>query len=182
MYLLAMDSGTSALNVAVIRGDVGIVKILLENGADPYVENDLGMNAFDICTEAGPFPSIMRVLNKKAISRRSFLKSGTVTALGLTVMGPMVIGKNNAWSATFKTIGADDAATLIQMARDTYPHDFLADRFYAKVIEGVEAQAGKDKAFGKRRPSRSSLPLPGHRPLHARAGAGSGGHALAGLA
>ncbi|MCI5053493.1 MAG: Twin-arginine translocation pathway signal [Pelagibacteraceae bacterium] len=89
----------------------------------------------------------MRVLNKKAISRRSFLKSGTVTALGLTVMGPMVIGKNNAWSATFKTIGADDAATLIQMARDTYPHDFLADRFYAKVIEGVEAQAGKDKAF-----------------------------------
>lgn len=89
----------------------------------------------------------MRVLNKKAISRRSFLKSGTVTALGLTVMGPMVIGKNNAWSATFKTIGADDAATLIQMARDAYPHDFLADRFYAKVIEGVEAQAGKDKAF-----------------------------------
>ena len=89
----------------------------------------------------------MRVLNKKAISRRSFLKSGTVTALGLTVMGPMVIGKNNAWSATFKTIGANDAATLIQIARDTYPHDFLADRFYAKVIEGVEAQAGKDKAF-----------------------------------
>jgi len=89
----------------------------------------------------------MRVLNKKAISRRSFLKTGTVTALGLTVMGPMVIGKNNAWSATFKNLGADDAATLIQMARDTYPHDFLADRFYAKVIEGVEAQAGKDKAF-----------------------------------
>jgi hypothetical protein len=89
----------------------------------------------------------MRVLNKKAISRRSFLKTGTVTALGLTVMGPMVIGKNNAWSATFKILGADDAATLIQMARDTYPHDFLADRFYAKVIEGVEAQAGKDKAF-----------------------------------
>ena len=44
--------------------------------------------------------------NKKAI-RRSFLKSGTVTALGLTVMGPMVGGKNNAWSATFKTIGAE---------------------------------------------------------------------------
>ena len=89
----------------------------------------------------------MRVLNKKAISRRSFLKTGTVTALGLTIMGPMVIGKNNAWAATFKTLGADDAATLIQMARDCYPHDFLADKYYAKVIEGIEAQAGKDKAF-----------------------------------
>jgi len=89
----------------------------------------------------------MRVLKKNTISRRSFLKGGTVTALGLTVMGPMVIGKNNAWAASFKTIGADDAATLIQMARDTYPHDFLADKYYAKVIEGIEAQAGKDKAF-----------------------------------
>ena len=82
----------------------------------------------------------MRVLKKNTISRRSYLKGGTVTALGLTVMGPMVIGKNNAWAASFKTIGADDAATLIQMARDTYPHDFLADKYYAKVIEGIEAQ------------------------------------------
>ena len=39
---------STALNYAVTRGDVEIVQILLENGADPYVENDLGMNAFDI--------------------------------------------------------------------------------------------------------------------------------------
>ena len=44
------------------RGDVEIVKLLLENGADPYVENDLGMNAFDICDESGPFPRVERVL------------------------------------------------------------------------------------------------------------------------
>ena len=62
LHSLASDSGTSALNLAVIRGDVEIVKILLENGADPYVENDLGMNAFDICNKAGPFPSVNRAL------------------------------------------------------------------------------------------------------------------------
>ncbi len=45
-------------------GDVEIVKILLENGADPYVENDLGMNAFDCCDKAGPFPSVKRALQK----------------------------------------------------------------------------------------------------------------------
>ena len=89
----------------------------------------------------------MRVLNKKAISRRTFLKSGTVTALGLTIMGTMVVGKNNAWAASFKNISPEDGATLIQMARDIYPHDFLADKYYAKVVEGYEAQAGKDKAF-----------------------------------
>ena len=43
-------------------GDVEIVKILLENGADPYVENDLGMDAFEICETCGPFPSVRKVL------------------------------------------------------------------------------------------------------------------------
>ena len=41
-----------------MRGDVEIVKILLENGADPYVENDLGMNAYDICEKFGPYPKL----------------------------------------------------------------------------------------------------------------------------
>ena len=62
MESIAVESGTTALNHAVIRGDVEIVKILLENGADPFVENDLGMNAFDICQKAGPFPSVHRAL------------------------------------------------------------------------------------------------------------------------
>ena len=64
MAFLACESGTTALNYAVMRGDVEIVKILLENGADPYVENDLGMNAFDICNKAGPFPSVNRALQE----------------------------------------------------------------------------------------------------------------------
>ena len=64
MQSLAIDSGTCALNLAVIRGDVEIVKILLENCADPYVENDLGKNAFDICNKAGPFPSVHRALQE----------------------------------------------------------------------------------------------------------------------
>ena len=59
---LAQDPATTALNYAVVRGDVEIVKILLENGADPYVENDLGMNAFEICEKFGPFPSVRKVL------------------------------------------------------------------------------------------------------------------------
>lgn len=64
MYAMSLWQGTTALNYAVMRGDVEIVKILLENGADPYVENDLGMNAFDICTDVGPFPSVMKALKK----------------------------------------------------------------------------------------------------------------------
>ena len=64
MKELAFKAGTTALNHAVIRGDVEIVKILLEHGADPYIENDLEMNAFDICKKAGPFPSVYRALQE----------------------------------------------------------------------------------------------------------------------
>ena len=64
MQYLALESGTTALNLAVMRGDVEIVKILLENGADSNVENDLGMNAFDICNKAGPFASVNRALQE----------------------------------------------------------------------------------------------------------------------
>ena len=64
MRHLAVESGTIALNIAVMRGDIEIVKILLENGADPYVENDLGMNAFDICNMAGPFAGVNRALQE----------------------------------------------------------------------------------------------------------------------
>ena len=66
MAFLAIESGTTALNYAVRRGDVEIVKLLLEDGADPYVENDLGMNAFEICKKCGPFSSAMKALQKNS--------------------------------------------------------------------------------------------------------------------
>jgi hypothetical protein len=58
----AQKSGTTALILAVMRGDAEIVKLLLDNGADPYIENDLGMNAFTACKAFGPFPSVRKVL------------------------------------------------------------------------------------------------------------------------
>ncbi len=53
---VAEDGGMTPLHYTV--------KILLENGADPHVENDLGMNAFEICEKCGPFPSVRKLLWK----------------------------------------------------------------------------------------------------------------------
>ena len=61
---LAYGAGLTALHYAARRGDVEIVTLLLEAGADPYLENEMGLNSFDITEKFGPFPSVMRVLNK----------------------------------------------------------------------------------------------------------------------
>ena len=61
---LAHGAGLTALHYAARRGDVEIVTLLLEAGADPYLKNEMGLNSFDITEKFGPFPSVMRVLNK----------------------------------------------------------------------------------------------------------------------
>jgi len=85
------------------------------------------------------------------INRRTFLKSSSSTLIALTVVpGSMIIGGNNAWAATANNLQAEAFATLVQACRDIYPHDHLADSFYAKVVEGFDAAAGDssdDKAL-----------------------------------
>ena len=61
---LAITSGSTPLAMAIIRGDVELCRLALESGADPYIENGLGMNAFEICEKSGPFPSVMKALKE----------------------------------------------------------------------------------------------------------------------
>ena len=61
---MALESGGSVLHSAVERGDIEIVKILLENDADPLVKNTLGMDAFDLCNFFGPFPRVLKALHE----------------------------------------------------------------------------------------------------------------------
>ena len=64
---LANGAGLTALHYAVRRGDVEIVKILLDAGADPFVKNDLGANAFEYCDRCGPYPSVKKVLLENSL-------------------------------------------------------------------------------------------------------------------
>ena len=63
-HRLAHGAGLSALHYAARRGDVEIVNLLLEAGADPFIENEMGLNSFDISEKFGPFPSVKRALRK----------------------------------------------------------------------------------------------------------------------
>lgn len=79
------------------------------------------------------------------LSRRELLKRGGVGAL-LVISGSAVISPEHAWGLETSALKPETMATLIQMARDIYPHDQIADRFYAIAVKGHDEQAGKDAA------------------------------------
>jgi hypothetical protein len=43
-------------------------------------------------------------------------------------------------------IAEDSFLTLVRMARDLYPHDNVADKYYAGVMQGLDAAAKDDPA------------------------------------
>ncbi|MFD9901156.1 gluconate 2-dehydrogenase subunit 3 family protein [Mesorhizobium sp. NPDC059025] len=80
---------------------------------------------------------------RPGLSRRELLKRGSIGAL-LVIAGNAVISPENAWGLETSALKPETMATLIQMARDIYPHDQLADKFYAVAVKGHDEQAGKD--------------------------------------
>lgn len=79
------------------------------------------------------------------ISRRRFLQSSGVAALGVAAVplgGLLLSGEASA--VAFTTLGPQTVRTLVKMARDIFPHDKLADRFYLQAITPYERAAARD--------------------------------------
>src|SRR5882672_7729161 len=92
----------------------------------------------------------MRQLDKRTrLTRRRFLQTTSVTAVGVGALatGRVLIDPRGAWAMSLTTLSPETAKTLIQAARDVYPHDRLAESFYAKAIEPYDAAAAKDAAL-----------------------------------
>jgi hypothetical protein len=88
---------------------------------------------------------VVTILDKTGqMSRRQLLKSGAAGAM-LMVTGTAVICPEQAWGLEATALKPETLATLIKMARDIYPHDQLADRFYAAAVKGQDTVAGKDE-------------------------------------
>ena len=101
---------------------------------------------------------------KPGLSRRELLKRGGVGAL-LVISGSAVISPEHAWGLETSPLKPETMATLIQMARDIYPHDQLADKYYAIAVKSHDELAGKD-------PAHKELIEKGIAELDGKAGAG----------
>jgi hypothetical protein len=80
---------------------------------------------------------------KQGLSRRYFLQrsaTGFAAAIAITSTGAL-LNVSEAWALDVKGVKPETMKTLILVARDIYPHDKVADRFYAIAMKGYDEKA-----------------------------------------
>jgi hypothetical protein len=80
-----------------------------------------------------------------SLSRRSLLKGATTAAL--MISAGAIINPMEAWGLEVKALKPETMQTMIQMARDIYPHDRVADRFYAIALKEYDTKSASDAAL-----------------------------------
>jgi hypothetical protein len=80
------------------------------------------------------------------MSRRDLLKSGAAVGAAVIAGAGFVAGSTGAWALEVKALKPETMATLIQVARDIYPHDRVADSFYALAVKSHDDKAADDAA------------------------------------
>ena len=91
----------------------------------------------------------MTLLKSQGLTRRALLgRAAMAGALTVTGLG-FIAAPDAAWALEVTTITPQQMATLVQMARDIYPHDRIADEFYAIAVKGYDtADHAADIAAG----------------------------------
>ena len=85
----------------------------------------------------------MSGLRMHSLTRRDLLARSIAIGAGLIVGPGFVGGRDAAWAAEVVHLKPSTMATLIQMARDIYPHDHVGDQYYAAAVKGYDSE---DKA------------------------------------
>lgn len=78
----------------------------------------------------------------RQLTRRQLLSSGTALGAALIVGPGFVMHSSEAWATEVAHLKPETFATLVQMARDIYPHDRLPDQFYATAVKAHDTADG----------------------------------------
>ena len=75
------------------------------------------------------------------IGRRLFLKTSAAAPAAAGIAVGVGISSDAAWAQGAKNLSPHVTATLVKAARDIFPHDHLADKYYVAACAGYEALA-----------------------------------------
>jgi len=76
----------------------------------------------------------------RGLSRRQLLARSAVAGVAFVIGPGFVAGSDAAWALETSVLKPKTMATLIQMARDIYPHDRVADEHYAVAVKGYDTE------------------------------------------
>src|ERR1700704_7150568 len=89
----------------------------------------------------------MREVDRRSkYSRRIFLQGAASGFPVVAVAASAGISIEDAWAADATTLAPSTLKTLVKVARDIYPHDFLGDSYYIAAVKPWDGKAAKDPA------------------------------------
>ncbi|MFK7871074.1 MAG: Twin-arginine translocation pathway signal [Roseobacter sp.] len=77
----------------------------------------------------------------RGLTRRELLSRSMAAGASLVVGAGYIASADAAWAMETAALKPETMATLIQMARDIYPHDHVGDEFYAIAVKGYDTEA-----------------------------------------
>ncbi|MGA7805273.1 gluconate 2-dehydrogenase subunit 3 family protein [Bradyrhizobium sp.] len=89
----------------------------------------------------------MREIDRRSkYDRRVFLKGAATAVPVVAVAASAGVTISDAWADEGTTLAPSVLKTLVKVARDIYPHDFLVDSYYITAIKPWDDRAAKDPA------------------------------------
>lgn len=76
--------------------------------------------------------------NQETLTRRDLLARSVGVAGAFALGGSFIAATDAAWALEVKHLQPRTMASLVQMARDIYPHDRIGDEFYAIAVKGYD--------------------------------------------
>jgi len=79
-----------------------------------------------------------------SMNRRQLLSGSAALGAAFVVGAGFVANPSISWAMEVEHLEPKTMATLIQMARDIYPHDHVSDEYYAAAVKGYDTAENKD--------------------------------------
>ena len=74
----------------------------------------------------------------KGLSRRELLARTSALGASFAVGAGFLASSDGAWAMQTSALKPETFATLVQMARDIYPHDRVGDEYYVLAVKGYD--------------------------------------------
>jgi hypothetical protein len=89
----------------------------------------------------------MREVDRRSKYNRRVFLQGAATALPVVAAATSAgLGITDAWADDATALTPATLKTMVKVARDIYPHDFLVDSYYVTAIKPWDGKAAKDPA------------------------------------